>query len=34
MLTKDMDSAALTTFLTGELKRWKALVEEAGLVEK
>ena len=34
MLTKDMDSDALTKFLAGELQRWKALVQEAGLVEK
>jgi tripartite-type tricarboxylate transporter receptor subunit TctC len=34
MLTKDMDSAALTKFLVGELQRWKALVQEAGLTEK
>ena len=30
MLTKDMDSSALTAFLASELKRWTALVEEAG----
>jgi len=34
MVTKQMDSAALTAFLTGELRRWTALVEEAGLKEK
>jgi tripartite-type tricarboxylate transporter receptor subunit TctC len=34
MLTKDMDSAALTKFLASELQRWKALVQEAGLTEK
>ena len=34
MLTKDMDAAALTRFLAEELKRWTALVEEAGLREK
>jgi tripartite-type tricarboxylate transporter receptor subunit TctC len=34
MVTKDLDSAALTGFLAGELKRWTALVEEAGLVVK
>ena len=34
MLTKDMDSAALTKFLANELQRWKALVQEAGLTEK
>jgi len=31
MLTKDLDPAALTAFLAGELKRWTALVDEAGL---
>lgn len=31
MLTKDMDAAALTAFLANELKRWTALVKEAGL---
>ena len=31
MLTRDMDAAALTAFLANELKRWTALVEEAGL---
>ena len=31
MLTKDLDSAALTAFLSGELKRWTALVDEAGV---
>jgi tripartite-type tricarboxylate transporter receptor subunit TctC len=34
MLTKDLDSPALTRFLAGELRRWKALVQDAGLVEK
>lgn len=34
MLTKDLDAAALTAFLGNELKRWTALVEEAGLREK
>jgi len=34
MLTKDVDSGALTAFLTGELRRWTALVDEAGLREK
>jgi tripartite-type tricarboxylate transporter receptor subunit TctC len=34
MLTKDLDAAALTSFLAGELKRWTALVTEAGLREK
>lgn len=34
MLTKDLDSAALTAFLASELKRWTALVEEAGLRAK
>src|SRR3954469_8514779 len=34
MLTKDLDSPALTRFLAGELPRWKALVQDAGLVEK
>jgi len=34
MVTKQMDSAALTAFLRGELRRWTALVEEAGLREK
>jgi tripartite-type tricarboxylate transporter receptor subunit TctC len=34
MVTKQMDSAALTAFLTGELRRWTALVDEAGLREK
>jgi tripartite-type tricarboxylate transporter receptor subunit TctC len=34
MLTKDMDAAALTAFLAGELKRWTALVEQAGLRAK
>jgi len=34
MLTRQMDSATLTAFLTGELRRWTALVEEAGLKEK
>jgi tripartite-type tricarboxylate transporter receptor subunit TctC len=34
MLTKDMDADALTAFLANELKRWTALVEEAGLREK
>ena len=31
MLTRDLDSAALTAFLDSELKRWTALVNEAGL---
>src|SRR5216110_3201941 len=30
MLTKDLDSPALTRFLAGELRRWKALVQDAG----
>jgi tripartite-type tricarboxylate transporter receptor subunit TctC len=34
MLTRDMDSAALTAFLGNELKRWTELVTEAGLREK
>jgi tripartite-type tricarboxylate transporter receptor subunit TctC len=34
MLTKDLDSAALTAFLASELKRWTALVVEAGLRAK
>src|SRR3954447_21635246 len=34
MLTKDLDSPALTRFLAGELRRWKALAEEAGRSEK
>lgn len=34
MLTKDMDPATLTKFLTDELRRWQKLVQEAGLVEK
>lgn len=34
MLTSDMDPAALTAFLARELKRWTALVEDAGLREK
>jgi tripartite-type tricarboxylate transporter receptor subunit TctC len=34
MVTKQMDSSALTAFLAGELRRWTALVEEAGLREK
>jgi tripartite-type tricarboxylate transporter receptor subunit TctC len=34
MLTKDLDATALTAFLAHELKRWTALVEEAGLREK
>lgn len=34
MLTNDMDAAALTAFLARALKRWTALVEEAGLREK
>jgi hypothetical protein len=34
MLTRDLDPAALTAFLAGELKRWTALVGDAGLREK
>jgi tripartite-type tricarboxylate transporter receptor subunit TctC len=34
MLTRDMDAAALTAFLTNELRRWTAMVEQAGLREK
>ncbi|MEA2989602.1 MAG: hypothetical protein QOG83_2313 [Alphaproteobacteria bacterium] len=34
MLTRDLDPAALTAFLASELKRWTALVEDAGLREK
>jgi len=31
MLTRDMDSAALTAFLASELERWTQLVIDAGL---
>ena len=31
MLTKDLDSAALTAFLAQELQRWTAVVQETGL---
>jgi tripartite-type tricarboxylate transporter receptor subunit TctC len=34
MIVKKMDAAALTAFLAGELRRWTALVSEAGLREK
>ena len=34
MLTKDLDAAALTAFLAEEVRRWGALVAEAGLREK
>lgn len=34
MLMKDLDAVALTAFLANELKRWTALVDEAGLREK
>jgi tripartite-type tricarboxylate transporter receptor subunit TctC len=34
MLTRQMDSRGLTTFLARELKRWTALVDEAGLRDK
>lgn len=34
MLTKDLDAAALTAFLAAELRRWTALVREAGLQDK
>jgi hypothetical protein len=34
MLTRDMSPSELTAFLTNELRRWTALVEQAGLREK
>jgi tripartite-type tricarboxylate transporter receptor subunit TctC len=34
LLSKDVDPAALNAFIEGELKRWTAFVEEAGLKQK